>query len=92
MRKRFLMRILIATAAVLVIGRDRRVVVAGDAGNPPLGESSHDLVRPRRVSDEIAEMIRRVGPLLRDVGQHGVERGEVAVNIGDQRVSHVMAE
>ena len=59
-RQLFLPRILVAAAAVLVVGRDRRVVVAGDARDPRLAQPLDDLVRPRRVADEITEVIGRI--------------------------------
>ena len=86
-RKLFLPRILVPTAAVLVVRRDRRVVVARDAGIPLLDDSRDDLVRPWRVADEIAEVVRRVDVArARDVREHRIERRQVGVNVGDECV------
>jgi hypothetical protein len=87
--ERLLRRIFVLAAAVHVVGRHGRVVVARHARDAVLTYHGGDLVRPRRVAHQIAKMIRRAGggiPL--DIGEHGLERREVGVNIGDQGVAH----
>ena len=75
-----------SAAAVLVIGCDSRVVIAGNARNPTLPQQSHYFVRPRRVTSEIAEVIDRIeAPALIDVGENSLQRGEIGVNVRDQR-------
>ena len=49
-----------SATAVLVVSRDGRVVVAGDASDASLAEQGDYLVRPRRITGEIAEVIDRV--------------------------------
>jgi hypothetical protein len=91
-RQLFLPRILVAAAAVLVIGRDRRVVVAGDPLDPRPSQPLDDLVRPRCVADEVTEMIGRidVSPTTYG-GKHRFERGKVRVDVGDECVFHPAA-
>ena len=83
MRQFFLTSILISTAAVFVVRRHCGVVVAGDAGDAAFAEARDDLVRPGRVADRVAQVVDGVGVVaLGDVGEHGVERGEVGVDVG----------
>jgi hypothetical protein len=59
MRKLFLSRVFVATAAVLVIGPDGGVVVSGHAGNPVTLDEVYRLVRPGGISYKVAKMIGR---------------------------------
>src|SRR5882672_6330342 len=74
-----------SASAVLVIARDGRIVIARNTGNRSLAESIHHLVRPGGVTGEITEMVDRVHvrPLV-NVGEDGLQRGKIRVNVGDQ--------
>src|SRR5688572_31284810 len=83
-----LLRILVPAPAVHIVGADRRVVVPRDSRNPGLFEQRYCLVRPWRIPDQVAEMIRGVDGTRGDVVEDRSERREVGVNVGDQRVAH----
>lgn len=72
-RELFLTRALRPAAAVLVMRRHRRVVVARHAGDARRDDAFDDLVRLARIPDEVTQVIRR-----RDVRTRG--------NIGERRV------
>src|SRR5258706_7710678 len=85
MRSLFVVRSVGSASAVLVIGRDGRIVIARNAGNRPLAEQIHHLVRPGGVAGEITEMVDRVHVRpLANVGEGGLQRGKICVNVGDQ--------
>src|SRR5688500_68573 len=89
MRQLLLVRVLVLTPAVLVVRGDRGVVVAGDARDGEGDEHLDDLVRPRRIADEIAKVVCRTHALARrDVPQHRLERWQIRVNVGDEGVAH----
>jgi len=56
-----------------------------------LGDDLDARERVRTVADEVPETEERVRPRRR-VGQHGLERFEVAVNVGEHRVPHDRAQ
>src|SRR6266550_1844419 len=85
-RQLLLVRSLGSAATVLVIGRDSRVVIAGNARNPTLVQQSYYFVGPRRVAGEIAEVIDRIkARTLINVGENSAQRRKIGVNVGDQR-------
>ena len=60
------------------------------AARDPLSPLGHDLDARERVgavTDEVAEREHRVGARRR-VGEDGLERFQVAVNVGEHRVPH----
>ena len=75
----------IRAAAVLQVAADRVVVVAVDRRDLPLLDQPADLVRVRAVADEIAAAIDRVDPDRVDRLEARLERGQVAVDVGDDR-------
>ena len=87
-RQLLLRRVLVPAPAVLVVGADGRVVVAGDAGDPRLAgaapPSRSATARSRR--DRPGGTSRR----RRRARCHAAppERGKVRVDVGDQRVAH----
>src|SRR5688572_9228253 len=89
MRQLLLSWILVLAAAMLVVGRDRGVVVARNPGDTGPDERLDDLVRPRRIPHEVAKVVRGVHvPTRRDVAQHCLERRQIGVNVGDEGVAH----
>ena len=57
MCKRFLARVFVTASAVLIRSGHGRVVVACNAGNGCAPNHFDDLVGPRRITDEIAEVV-----------------------------------
>ena len=74
---------------MLVVRGHRGVVVASDASDGTFAEAIDHAVGIARVPNEITQMIDRVRITTAiDVGQHRIERLEVRVDIGNQRVAH----
>ena len=73
----------VGAAAVVVVARDRMVVVAVDRRDRPLLDQRADLVRVRAVADEVTAAVDGIDPQLVDVGERGLERREVPVDVGD---------
>ncbi len=59
---------------MFVISRESRVIVAGDTSDAALAEQADYLVRPRRITGEITEVIDRVkvGAVI-DVGDASLQ-------------------
>src|SRR3954470_22711166 len=71
--KLFLMRTVRATTTMLVVSRDCRIVVSGDARDSPFVKQLDYFVGPRRVAGQIAKVINGVRVLsFIDVRQHGL--------------------
>ena len=88
-RQRLLARCLALAAAVLVVRRDGRVVVAGNPADAPQNQALHHLVRMRGIPDEITKVKNRIRVSTAvDVGEHRVQRMQVRVNVGDEGVAH----
>src|SRR5919109_4095338 len=87
-RQLFLARVLILASAVFVVGGNRGVIVPRHARNRGVDERGNHFVRPRCVSDQIAQVIRRADVPGRDVTEHRLKRRQVRVNVGNERVSH----
>jgi len=60
MRERFLLGVLVFAAAMFVIVGDCRVLIPGNAIDTVRADKPDSLIRPRRISDEIPQMIRSV--------------------------------
>src|SRR5204863_7025450 len=71
--------------AVLQAPRNRVVVVAVDRRDGPLLDQRADLVRARRIADEIPAAVDRIDVQALDLAQAGPQCGEVAVDVGDDR-------
>ena len=84
-----LRRILVAAAAVLVVGRDGGVVVPGHAGDARSGDQLHHLVGPGRVADEIPQVIYGLDAAPANVRPDRLHGGEVGVDVGQERVAHL---
>ncbi len=72
----------VSAPAILELAGDRVVVVAVDRGDPVFGDQLADLVGTRAVPDQVAAAIDRIRV---DRLQARLKRGEVAVNVGDDR-------
>jgi hypothetical protein len=76
-------------STVLVVGRHRAVVVAGDAVDAKALEQRGCLVWPRRVADQIAQVVGGVDPRTSgDVVEHGLQRGQIGADVGNQCNTH----
>jgi hypothetical protein len=65
----------------IVVG-DRRVIVSRDARYPPLAHDVHDLVRPRRITYEIPEVVHspNIIPTV-NIRENRFEGREVRVDV-----------
>ena len=67
---------------------DSEVVVSYQADVGPLGDELAAAVRLRPVPDEVAQAPHLVGRFGLDGAEHGLERMEIPVNVGDDGHSH----
>ena len=76
-------------AAALVAAEPGAVVVVAHDDRDALGpESLEHLVGPRCIPDQIAEDVAAVDASRLDVGENGVERRQVGVDVGEDGDSH----
>ena len=57
----------------------------GEADRRPFTEQRGAFVRPRPVADDIAEAPELVEPAGVDLCEHGLERGQVRMDVGENR-------
>ena len=69
---------------------EERVVVADDAVAAERRQSRQHLVRPRSQRRHVAEADDALDARARGIVEHGVERDQVAVQVGDERRSHAV--
>ena len=67
------------------LAEHHEVVVSGQAELAGLGRQGHALVRLRAVTDQVPEAPPGVDAGFADVVEDGLERGQVAVDVGKQR-------
>src|SRR5688572_11512637 len=80
--------ILIPAPAMLVIGSNGGVVVAGNSRYSGIPDELYRLIRPGRISDQIAQVISSGNVMvLFDAGEHCLQRREVGMNVRDQGIS-----
>jgi len=72
---------LVGAPALLAIEADALVVVAGDGRDVSAADRADDLVRPRRVADQIPETEYVVGAVRLDRLEHRSQRGNVGVDV-----------
>ena len=73
----------VRAAAVVQVAGDGVVVVAVDRRDLALGDQRADLVGMRAVADEVAAAVDALDAQLVDARERGMQRGEVAVDVGD---------
>ncbi len=64
------------------------LVVAADRQQRERDQQIGGRRRLERAGQDVAEVPDRIDPARREIGEHGLERPAVAMNVGDQRDSH----
>jgi hypothetical protein len=67
------------------------VVVAAHRDRPERVEPREGLGGPERAGHAVAEVDDGVDPLARDLGEHGLDREHIPVDVGDDGESHEAA-
>jgi hypothetical protein len=76
----------IRAAAVFLVAGDRVVVVAVDRRDAPVGDQRAHLVGVvRAVADQTAAAVDAVDAELLDAFERGLQRGQIAVDVGNHR-------
>lgn len=81
----------VRAAAVVTCRADANVIVASDRRDAVGADTFDNLVRPDVVADQVTQAVDGIRTLALNIGQTCFERGQVGVNIADDRYAHPLA-
>lgn len=83
--------IFIFAAAMVIVHGDGRIVIPGDAGNPPLPDQRNHLVGPGSITHQVSEVVHRIYTPLVYVGQRGFQRWKIGVDVRHECVTKALS-